>query len=629
MGVADGRIIEIDLDRGGVREVGTLDAYSDVLGGRGLSQALLAERIAPGIGPFDPECPVVFGAGLLCGTDAPGAARLSIDSVNPFTGGIGSSNVGGGAASALRRAGIAGLVLVGQARSTVVIEVEDGRIEVRPAADLAGGRIPEVDRALRERRPPGTSSILIGPAGERGAWPAAVIVDGARAAGRCGLGAVLGAKRVKGLVVRGTGVLRVAAPEPFGQAVAAARRKLEQSPFNQRRMRYGVYCYETPWEIESPYRNFSGDRIPPEKIERLHPDRFLPYLVDRTGCDACPIRCWTTHEFVGPDGIERRCEALQGNDPDNFGARLDLDDPREILQAHALCTELGLDVDGTSAVIAWAIDVRAAGLLRRSDCDGRDLVWGDAGLVFDLIEAIADRTGLGDRLAEGSARAAARLGRGSERFSHHVRGNDLFECLWMSPAWAFGTVLSPRGGTHTRGAVLEDRIRDLPPDLALRWYGRETLPSPGSWEDVERMVIHQERVSAAFDALGLCLFTSSGRPDMLLPGEIAKWVTAALGRTVSEDGLLEIGERIHVQERSINRSLGLPGRAGDRPPRHFVDVPLDGRYRIDPTAWEAALDRYYALRGWDPATGWPTAETLARLGLSEPWRRTEGGATSE
>lgn len=505
--------------------------------------------------------------------------------------------------------------MTGRASPSVIIEIENGRIEVRGAESLAGGTIADVDRALRGQRGLGASSIIVGPAGERGVWPATLVVDGARIAGRCGLGAVLGSKGVKAIVVRGTGVLRVAAPERFEKATATARAKLEKSPFNRRRMRYGVYCYETPWEIESPYRNFSGDPIPPEKNRRLHPDRFLPYLVDRTGCGACPIRCWTTHAFRDADGLERRCEALQGNDPDNFGARLDLDDPREVLRAHALCTELGLDVDVTSAAIAWAIDSHAAGLLSPSECDERVLRWGDAGLVFDLIEAIARREGLGDLLAEGSARAAARLGRGSNRFCRHVRGNDLFECLWTSPAWAFGTVLAPRGGTHTRGAVLEDRLSDLPPDLTRRWYGRETLPERGSWTDVERLVIHQERVSAAFDALGVCLFTSSGRPDMLIPEEIAVWVSAALGRTFSEAELFETGERIHVRERSINRLLGLPGRSGDRPPRHFIDVALDGRYRIDEAQWESALDRYYAFRGWDVETGWPTAGTLERLGL--------------
>lgn len=615
--VTEGAIVSIDLCSGAVSTIGSLENYTPVLGGRGLSQALLAERLTPRMDPFDPACPVILAAGLLCGTAVPSAARMSIDSVNPFTGGIGSTNVGGSAAAALRRAGIAALVLVGRSRSAVIVEIDDGQVTLHPASMLAGTRTSDADRALRRQFGNDIATVVIGPAGERLAWPATVVVDGARTAGRCGLGAVLGSKRVKAIAVRGTRAIDVAEPDRFDQAAAVVRETLEGSPFNRRRMEYGVYCYETPWEIESPYRNFSGDAIPKTKLEHLHPDQFLPYLAGKTGCEQCPIQCSTTHAFRDDAGTDWQCIALQGNDPDNFGARLDLDDPRDVLRAHALCNELGLDVDVTSAVIAWAIDCQIAGVLSPSECDDRLLRWGDPGMVFDLIGAIAAREGFGDVLSQGSVRAAARIGRDSERFCRHVRGNDLFECLWTSPAWAFGTVLAPRGGTHTRGAVIEERIAGLPSALAERWYGTDRLPPLGSWTNVERLVIHQERQAAVFDALGVCMFASSGRPDMMLPEDLAELTAAALGRPLSEDELLRTGERIHVQERMINRLLGLRGRDDDYPPQHFIDVALDGQHRIDPEAWETALDRYYAWRGWDTATGWPTREALGHLGLEQ------------
>jgi aldehyde:ferredoxin oxidoreductase len=184
-------------------------------------------------------------------------------------------------------------------------------------------------------------------------------------------------------------------------------------------------------------------------------------------------------------------------------------------------------------------------------------------------------------------------------------------------------VLAPRGGTHTRGAVLEDRLNDLPADLARRWYGIDHLPERGSWANVERLVIHQERVNAVWDALGICFFTSSGRPDMLVLEEVAELVSAALGRAISVADFLRVGERIQTQERSINRLLGLSGRSGDQPPRHFVEVALAGRYRIELDRWNAALDRYYAVRGWDVGTGWPTGAVLHQLGLDELSARLE------
>ena len=617
MEVCDGRILRVDLSNGGcVNEIGLVRDYKPFLGGRGVNQALLFQYLPLGVSPFDPRCPVLIGAGLLCGTDAPGAARLSLDTVNPFTGGIASSSVGGNVAAALRRAGIGNFLVVGRAEHPVFLFINNRHIELRDATDLWGNSVTETDRALRNVHGEDVQTLVIGPAGEQQAWAASVFANGARAAGRCGIGAVLGAKQLKAIVVLGSGVMETAQPNKFQRVIVQCLDKLRKSAFNQRRMQYGVYCYEVPWDLESPYRNFSGNIIPEAKKQALHPDAFLPFLTNKRSCGSCPIRCWTTHEFTDVNGRKWESRALQGNDPDNFGAKLDLEDPRDILQAHALCNDLGLDVDVTSNVIAWAIACFQDGLLTRSETDGCELAWGDASLVFDLIQAIAHREGLGDLLSEGCVRASQRLGRGSEKHCHHVRGNDLFECLWQSPAWAFGTVLSPRGGTHTRGAVIEQRLgRDVPAELAMRWYGLSAIPEQGSYTNLERLVIHQERLNAALDCLGICSFTSSGRPDMLLPEDYANLTATAIGQPIDEATLLLIGERVHTQERCFNWLRGLPGREGDLPPRHFVNTPLAGRYRIDPDAWSRLLDCYYDQHGWNRETGWPTEETLVALGL--------------
>lgn len=615
MDVSTGRILRIDLSEAGrATEIGSFADYDLFLGGRGVNQALLFQHVPLGADPFDPEVPAVIGAGLLCGTAAPGAARLTLDTVNVFTDGIASSSVGGNVAAALRRAGIGSLLIVGRAERPSVLVIDDERVELRDAGTLWGASVTQTDERLKRVYGNDLQTLAIGPAAERRVFAAGVFANGARAAGRCGIGAVLGAKNLKAVVIRGSGSLEIARPDEFQRVVERCLEKLRQSPFNRRRMAYGVYCYETPWEIESPYRNFSGNVLPKAKKTALHPDAFLPFLTKRDGCESCPINCWTTHAFRDAHGKVWEIRALQGNDPDNFGAKLDLDDPRDVLRAHALCNDLGLDVDVTSNVIAWAIACFQDGLLTRKATGGRALVWGDANLVFDLIRAIARRDGLGDLLAEGCLRASQQLGKGSEH-CHHVRGNDLFECLWQSPAWAFGTVLSPRGGTHTRGAVLEDRLQGLPAELAARWYGLSRAPEPGTYAGVERLVIHQEQLSAALDCVGLCSFTSSGRPDMLLPEDYADLAAAATGWPIDEATLLLLGERVHTQERCFNWLRGLPGREGDLPPRHFEATPLAERYRIDRDEWNGLLDRYYEEHGWDRETGWPTEDRLAVLGL--------------
>jgi aldehyde:ferredoxin oxidoreductase len=616
MRATEGAILIVDVGNFSVEKLGEIGDFPMLLGGRGLSQGLLLERLPKHAHPLDADSPIAIGAGLLCGTGAIGAVRLSVDGLNLFTGGIASSNAGGLFAGSLRRAGIAALLVTGQAAQPVILCARDGWVTIEYAQELWGRLVPSMHNELRARYGKACSTLGIGPAGERQCWSATTVVDGAHTAGRCGTGALFGSKGVKAIVACGGSPLGVADRKAFNETTGEIRQKLMESPFNKRRMHYGVYCYEEPWIVESPYRNFSGKAVPEAKKRLLSPDAFLEYLTGRQGCEGCPIRCRTTHTVTEQSGVSWTCEGLQGNDPDNFGLRLDLDDPRDVLRCHKLCNDFGLDVDVVSSTIAWAISCAEDGLLTQAET-GRPLSWGKADLIFELIEEIAQRKGIGDLLADGCLRASRQVGGESEKYCHHVRGNDLFECLWEDPAWAFGTVLSPRGGTHTRGAVLTDRMDGIPDELARKWYGDVYDISSHNYNGVERLVIHQERFNAALDALGICFFLSSGCPDMLLPEEVARLASAVTGWNLTEDDLLEIGERIHTQERSLNIIRGLPGREGDLPPEHFVDVPLAGKYSIDRIEWDRALDRYYKEHGWDNETGWPTQRKLRELGLDK------------
>lgn len=620
----DGRILRVDLSTPSIApRKEALGPYQGFWGGEGVNQAILFYEVDPELPPLSPPVPVVIGAGLLCGTKAPGASRVSLGTKNPFTRGLGSSNAGGDLGAALRRAGIGHLVLVGQAPHPVTVCIEDERVELLDATSLWGSTTSEATRALQAKLGEDFSILTIGPAGERGAWAAAAVIDGARVAGRCGVGAALGAKNVKAIAVRGTGEVEVANSARFEAQVRVCIDKLQASLFNQRRMRFGVYCYTEAWGVESPYRNFSGQAIPRSKGTALAPEQFLPYLREKKSCGTCPIACWTMHEFSASDGTRVCCESLQGNDVDNFGAKLDLDDPRDVLQAHALCNDLGLDVDVASNTIAWAVDCYQRGLLESADTGGLELAWGDASLVFSLLEKMAYREGFGNLLADGCLQAAARLGRGTDQYRHHIHGNDLFECLWSSIGWALGTVLSPRGGTHTRGAVNEERLQGISGELCFRLFGVPALGPKEAYENKERLVVFLERLNAALDALGICQFTHSGGAEMLLPEDYAALVSAALGEEVNAARLLFLGERIHTLERCFNILHAGWSRAEDYPPKWFVEVPLVGLYRLDLEKWGELLDRYYDHHGWDRRTGWPRRETLVNLGLEGARSRLE------
>lgn len=626
----DGRILRVDLSAPSTPfRKEALGPYRGFLGGSGVNQAFLFDEVDPELPPLSPPVPVAIGAGLLCGTKAPGASRVSLDTKNPFTGGVGSANAGGELGAALRRAGIGHLVLVGRARHPVVVCIEDERVELLDAASLWGSTTSKATRALRAELGEDFSILTIGPAGERGAWGAVAVIDGARVAGRCGVGAALGAKNVKAVAVQGTGEVEVVDTARFEALVRTSIDKLRASPFNRRRMHFGVYCYTEAWGVESPYRNFSGQVIPGSKGTALAPEQFLPYLRKKKSCGACPIACWTVHEFSAPDGTNISCESLQGNDVDNFGAKLDLHDPRDVLQAHALCNDLGLDVDVAGNAIAWAVDCYQRGLLKSADTGGLELTWGDASLVFLLLEKMAYREGLGDLLADGCLQAARQIGRGTERYCQHIHGNDLFECLWSSIGWALGTVMSPRGGTHTRGAVNEERLQGLSGELCLRLFGVPALGPKEAYENKERLVVFMERLNAALNALGICQFTHSGGAEMLLPEDYAALSSAALGEKVDAAQLLFWGERIHTLERCFNILHAGWSRAGDYPPEWFVEVPLAGLYRLDLEKWERLLDCYYDHHGWDRRTGWPRRETLLSLGLEEAWSRLEAVGRGE
>ncbi|MGE5542521.1 MAG: aldehyde ferredoxin oxidoreductase C-terminal domain-containing protein, partial [Bacillota bacterium] len=497
--------------------------------------------------------------------------------------------------------------------------------ELRPAQHLMGKTTYETGDAIRaDERDQSLSVAAIGPAGEHLVKYALILATHARPgakkgiAGRCGLGAVMGSKNLKAIAVRGARAVQVRRPAEFERAVREVTRKITANEFNKKRMEYGVYCYQ-PWGIETPYRNFQGGRVPTsEETAPILPEEFLRYKTASKGCHSCPIKCWGVYEFPGDEG-RTVCEALQGNDPHNFGAKLNIFDARDILRAHALCNDLGLDTDNVCGALAWAFECYEKGILIPSDTGGLKLEWGDRDAVFHLLRDTAYRQGLGDVLAEGSLRAARILG--GEEYSIHVKGQDLFECLWASETWALGTVVAARGGTHTRGAVIEERLAGLSGDQLQDIFGIGGDEEAATFDGLVRLNGFFERLEASLDCLGVCMFTNSLRADTLLPGDYASLLQPATGWDIDGAGLMEIGERVHTVEKCFNVLHRGWTRRHDYPPARFlvepiVNGPAKGR-RLDPDRWDGLLDSYYRMHGWDTRTGWPLRETLDGLGLED------------
>jgi len=613
MKLFESKILRIDLSNAKI-SYENFEVYKELIGGRGINRYILFNELPLDVSPFDPSNIFAIGAGLLCGTVAPGAARINIDSISPLTGGVASGSAGGYFGAEMKFAGISNIIITGKCPNMSYIYIKDNNIKILNAKNLRGKCTTETLMYIKKKH--GDVKVLnIGPAGENLVKSSCIMVDGSRAVGRCGLGAVMGSKNLKAIAIKGTGTIEVENPEAFQKISDEISKKITNNEWMKHRIEYGVYSYKEPWGIESPYRNFSGKVPPLENKEQLMPDKFFKYKKDSKTCSSCPISCWAIYEFE-ENGKIIQSGALQGNSLHNFGAKLDMHDAKTVLKAHTLCNELGLDEDNACGVIAWAIDCYQKGLLTEDDTGGIVLQWGDRKTIFKLFKDIAFRKGFGNILAEGCKRASEKIGRGTGKYCINIKGQELWESIWLSRSWAPGTVVSPRGGGHTRGAVIEDRIADLDSSTCEKYFGVPSIGKSKDYQNKERLVFFFERLEAFLDCVGICSFTNSMRLDVVLPEDYAQLFSAATGELIDKDELLHIGERAHNLEKAFNVLHTNWDREDDMPPKQFVDVPLDGKYNIDLYKWNKMLTKYYHLHGWNKR-GLPKIDTLVNLGLPD------------
>jgi len=633
-------VARVDLTRSAISREDISHVGSRLLGGRGVNHLLLLEELAPGIDPLGADNAVVFGGGLLVGTDYPGANRLNIASLSPVSGGLGSSSAGGGLSIALRSSGVDHLLLVGRADDPVYITVDETDIRIRDASQLWGMTTRETCRYIRDELGDESFQIAcIGPAGEKLALNACVILTEGRVAGRCGLGAVLGSKNVKAIVVKGSGQ-EFRCGGGFDGQVRRAINKISNSTVLQSLMQTGTVAYGTtegdPHRLV-PYKNFQFT----EPARRFRLADFEQFHVGRTQVPGCRFSCTQRYEIRDGKYCGTVVEKLEGNSRGNFGERLAIDDAAAVLKAHELCQLLGLDVDNTSGAIAWAFECYQKGLLTSRDTDGLELEWGNDDAVIALVSKCGRREGFGDLLADGCRRAAEKLGRGSEAFCVHIKGQALQETLRAYKGWALGVVVSERAGGHTRGApCTEFGAVGVDPDsevwsqdVSQKLFGIPNAGNPESYENKADLVVYYERFHAVLDSIGLCYFMSNWiDPDLLSPKDIAKAISIALRKRISVDTLMETGERIVCLGKLFNQIHAGFGRADDYPPARLMDEPVEtGPYkgeRLDRGNWDQMLDEYYRIHKWDTSTGYIPDSTLAELGI-DTMRSTDPSNSNE
>ncbi len=589
------------------------------LGGRGINAWLLAEHVGPETDPLGAENVLVLSCGLLTGTQAPSSSRLHLGARSPLTGLLGSSNVGGHFGAELRAAGVQALLIQGRARRPVTLWIDGGEVRLPDATRLWGLDSRTAAEALQAELGKGVKLAVIGVGGENRVRYACVMTGTRHAAGRTGLGAVMGSKNLKAIAVhRRTSEVsrdfRSLEEEAVRRLVSDYRERIRTAPRYETYARFSNSAF-VKWADEAGIlatRNYQHVRF--EGAERIDGERLMDYVTRPRSCHRCPVHCKAEVEIRSG-----RYGGVRGERPDiepivNLGAKCGLDDPEALLYLYNLAGTLGIDAISTGGVLAFAMELYERGLLSTEDTDGIELTWGNAEAMEVTMKRIARREGFGDVLAEGVRRAAHIIGRGAKAYAHHAKG---LELTAYDPRGGMGTALgyavSSRGGDFTTVyAVPEYRWE---PEQGREWFGTEEAVDRLSTSGKGQLIRWTMLVSAALDALGICKVpVLSVIGDYSLENEAA--LTAALtGWDVTADELALAGERIVNLERLFNLRCGA-GREDDDLPDRFTEerVSDPGPTQGMTVEIQRLVADFYAAMGWDQ-TGCPRPEKLKELDL--------------
>ncbi len=606
-----GQLLRLDLSDGAHRIERTQD--EDVrryLLGSGLAAKIYLEEMNPDVGPLEPDNPLLAFNGVLTGTFSPTGCRSSWCGRSPLTGIWNEANMGGHWGAELRFAGLDGLIVTGKADEPVYLWIQEDDVEIRPAGHLWGLDHFEVFDKLREETDQKAQVACIGPAGENLVRMAGVMQGGqehARTAGRGGMGALMGSKNLKAIVVRGKDRPKYPDMNVFRDFVKNINGYIKENSVGMSQLGTAGGVMATELTGDLPLKNWTLGSWK-EQAEGISGQRMAETIFERhTFCFACPIGCGKTAKidegpYAGVYGHWPEYETLAG-----FGGNCQCDDVEAIARMNDLCNRYGLDTISTSAAIAFALEAYEKGLISTEDTGGLELTWGDPEAIIGAIHAIARREGIGALLADGVRGGAQQLGPEAESFAIHVKG---MEVPYHDPR-AFVS-MAANYATAVRGAChLEALSYWMGYGLRFEgWYDPDDY-DPHDSEGKGQVAVDFQNYMAIYNPLGICKFIAKGKVG---PGHVADLVNAALGWNWTADDVLATGERLVNLKRLINLKLGVTG-ADDTLPRRFLTEPRPsgGAEGVLPDL-DLMLDEYYQARGWT-ADGVPTEERLASLRL--------------
>ncbi len=598
------------------------DMVTRFVGGRGVNVALLWELLPRGADPLGPDNPLIFGTGLLTGTEAPSSGRTTVTCRSPATGWYLKTSGGGHWGMELKYAGFGHIVIHGEAASPVYVWINDGQVEIRDASSIWGKDTRETDRAIKADL--GDEDIqvaCIGPAGEKLVKFAAVMFSVYNAAGRGGAGAVMGAKKLKAIAVKGSGYVKPAQPARFHEAVLRCRESLARDSGFRGLGQYGTAGSLAAVNELRALASYNFRRGNVEDVTAITGQHLSEagYLRRRVACGSCVIGC---HRYaVVKSGPYAGAES-GGPEYESFvalGSGCGLFDTEAIIRANEFCNILGLDTISCGSAIQWAMECRENGLLSAKDLDGLELTWGNGPAVVEMVRKIGYREGFGDILAEGTKGAAEKVGGDSWKWAVQAKGLEQSRVDTRSAkAYALAFAVNPRGPDHlTTETFAEFGASPEARTLMTRLTGDEKYIDPLRPDKRGQVVRWHEDCYAITDGLGFCAFTSTALYG-ITPELMATVYSAATGLETSEENLMLAGRRVVTLEKCVNVREGAT-REDDVLPWRLMNEPLadwpDAEVRNSREELDRMLDEYYGLHGWDLKTSWPRRATLEKLDL--------------
>lgn len=602
------------------------------LGGRGMDMYLLYNHVPPGTNALGPDNVLLISSGLLAGTVVPGAARSHVGGKSPLTGTVGSSNVGGFFAPELAFAGFHHLVIKGKAKRPIYIWIHNGQIEIRDASSIWGHDTFETQVMIRRELGDDGDDIkvlCIGQAGENLVRFACLRTGLKNAAGRTGMGAVMGSKNLKAVAVRGTMNIGLAHPKEALSYALECKEKLMNTKLADALGYDGTMFI---WNVTNTtglvrYRNVTSNRI--EDWEHLTIEEFHDkFKVGWAGCFNCPVHC--RHQWRIKSGAH---SGMFGEGPE-YNTQLTLGGPvgvtewEPVLVSQEICDRAGIDLSEAGNLIAWLMDLYNKGLIHKKVTKGLDLSWDNSNEVTPtLINQIVNRDGIGGLLSDGCEQAIANLEKlgvpqkTSSPLLPRIKNASSLGVWDGGVSLALGLAVSTRGWDHLRSRPAIDYYA-LPAKVYEDLY--ESGPEDSSFKSYVNKAAHIwwfERHYAIVDALGTCKFHSCFfTPNGFSWNEWSKWIDYVTGMDVSPRELRNIGERIYTIERMFNNREGFTRKDDHLPDFYYwpkpSGLPVIKGHKFDRKKFQKLLDEYYTLHGWDKE-GVPTPEMLEKFALDK------------